>query len=484
MSVTSGPDQATPAGPEVQEEERKASVDELSSDESDIMPSTTRLKYSRFKGDGSQDVDDWLTEFKSTAIANQEESATILQIFQGLLKSEALKWYQDVSEQIWTNWKQLSSLFLRTFREAKGEARALGRLNKMTMGKSESVRRYGQRVKALIQKLTTEISPTVQVEWYVAGFPEKIGFQIRQARPTTLNEAMEAAQNYENSAQSLRKSLKGLEKREKLKSGKKDRRQKKHSDTSETSGSSSSTVGSSNTESSGSDSGPSSGKRSNRNRKGKEIRKVKIEDDDQKRFMKSIQESLEAIKVNLADNRKPRRIVPTSRTNIWCTRCGENGHYASECYKGPQKQVHFVDLETRVYYTIPDEDEEPEVNPVYCVQPVYGRGKGVTPLIRIDLGQKSGQIGPSQVEVQQRFPVGVCWNCGDPSRYASACPVRARQGAPIPLSCQNCGEQEHDLPRCPKPLQVRPVYKQVEILLREQFGLNYGSTTRVENPGK
>ena len=92
----------------------------------------------------------------------------------------------------------------------------------MTMGKSESVRRYGQRVKALIQKLTTEISPTIQVEWYVAGFPEKMGFQIRQARPTTLNEAMEAAQNYENSAQSLWKSLKGLEKREKSKSGKRD----------------------------------------------------------------------------------------------------------------------------------------------------------------------------------------------------------------------------------------------------------------------
>ena len=204
---------------------------------------------------------------------------------------------------------------------------------------------------------------------------------------------MEAAQNYENSAQSLRKSLKGLGKRERLKSGKKDRRRKKHSDTSETFGSSSSTAGCSTTKSSGTDSGPSSGKRSNRNRKGKEIRNVKVEDDDQKQMMKSIQELLEAIKVNLANNQKPRRIVPTSRANIWCTRCGENGHYASECYKGPQKQVHFVDPETRVYYTIPDEDEESEVNPVYCVQLVYGRGNGVTPLIRTDLGQRSGQIG-------------------------------------------------------------------------------------------
>ena len=157
--VTPGPDQATPAEPEVQE--REASVDELSSDDSDIMPSTTRLKYSRFKGDGSQDVDDWLTEFRSTAAANQEEPAATLRIFQGLLKGEALKWYQDVLDRIRTSWDQLSNVFLRTFREAGGEARALDRLSKMTMGKSESVRRYGQRVKALIQKLTTEISPTV-----------------------------------------------------------------------------------------------------------------------------------------------------------------------------------------------------------------------------------------------------------------------------------------------------------------------------------
>ena len=91
--VTPGPDQTPPVRPEVQEEEREASVDELSSDESDIMPSTTRLKYSRFKGDRSQDVDDWLTDFKSMAIANQKEPATILSIFQGLLKGEALKWY-------------------------------------------------------------------------------------------------------------------------------------------------------------------------------------------------------------------------------------------------------------------------------------------------------------------------------------------------------------------------------------------------------
>jgi hypothetical protein len=38
----------------------------------------------------------------------------------------------------------------------------------------------------------------------VAGFPEAMGFQIRQTRPANLRDAMEAAHNYENSTQSLR----------------------------------------------------------------------------------------------------------------------------------------------------------------------------------------------------------------------------------------------------------------------------------------
>ena len=239
------------------------------------------------------------------------------------------------------------------------------------------------------------------------------------------------------------------------------------------------------TESSGSDLGLSFEKKSTRNRKCKETQKIKVEDDDQKQIMKNIQESLEAIKVNLADNRKPRWMVPTSQSNVWCSRYRENVHYTSKCYKGPPKQVHFVDPEIRVYYTIPDEDEEPEINPVYRVQPVYGRGKGVTPLIKTDLGQRFNQIRSSQVMIPQaRYPVGVCWNCADPSHYATSCPVRPGQEAPLILPCQNCGEYGHKLPRCPKPQQVRPMYKQVEVPPRDQTGLNYSNTTGVENPGK
>ena len=186
-------------------------------------------------------------------------------------------------------------------------------------------------------------------------------------------------------------------KREKSKSKRKDqkdRKRRKHSNSYDSTSSSSSLGGvCSVTNSSNKDRGTSFGKRSARNRnkkdkKGKESVKVKIEDDEQKAVMKNIVEALEAIKVNLAKNRKPRQIVPTSRANVWCSRCGESGHFASKCYKGPQRQVHLVDPETRVYYSIPEEEVELDVNPVFQVQLAYERGKGVSQVVQTDIGPR------------------------------------------------------------------------------------------------
>jgi hypothetical protein len=339
----------------------------------------TWLKYKRFRGDGNQDVDDWFCEFESTVVANQENDDAKQRIFQRLLKGEALKWYQDMPARIRSDWEQLTLAFLQAFREVGGEARALSRLSKMTMKSSESMWKYGQRVKALIEKLTTEIGSSVQVEWYVAGFPESMGFQIRQTRPTTFREAMETAHNYENSAQSLRKSLKRSEKREKEKGKKnehKGRRQRKYSELDSSSGSSgseSSNLSSSNSEEERSLSPP---RRSTRLRgvREKAVVKVKTEDPDSRKMMRSIQESLEAIKVNLAENRKPRRIVPTSRANVWCARCRELSHFASECQKVTQKRIHYVEPEDDIFYTILDEEEE-EISAIYQVQSTYGTGK-------------------------------------------------------------------------------------------------------------
>ena len=237
----------------------------------------------------------------------------------------------------------------------------------------------------------------------MAGFPEEMGFQIWQTRSATLQQAMEAAlnyknaaQNYKKSAESLRKSLRGSEKREKSKNRRKDRKNQKrgkHSDSSSTSSSSSSSGVSFVTDSSDSDQGTSSGKRGSRyqnqkDKRSKEPVKIKLEDNDEKAVMKKIADALEAIKVNLADNWKPRHIVSTSRANVWCSRFGESGHFSSECYKGPQGKVHLVDPEIGVYYSVLEEEVELEVNPIFRVQPVYGRGKRVSQVIRADVGAR------------------------------------------------------------------------------------------------
>jgi hypothetical protein len=455
----------------------------------------TRLKYNRFKGDGSQDADDWLCEFESTALANQENESAHQRIFQGLLKGEALRWYQDIPDSIRNDWGDLRKSFLQAFREVGGEARALGRLSTLAMRSSESVRRYGQRVKALIQKLPTEITPSIQVEWYVAGLPESMGFLIRQANPKTLKEAMDAATNYENSAQSIRKSMRRSRRRDKEKSKKDDRKSKhrrKDTDSESSSASSDSDDSGSSSSNSEEDRSPSPPRRSGKTKslKGKAIVKVKAEDADSKKMMKSIQQSLEAIKVNLAENRKPRRIVPTSRTNVWCGRCGDQGHYPSECQRPPQKQVHYVYPEEEVYYALADEDEEE----VYQVQPTYGRGKGVAVPIRSHMLNWNFLPGPSQGMVMQQpmralgYPdrQGVtCFHCGEPGHYANACPQKGLgQGAMRPLPCQNCQGYGHPEDQCQLPKQPRPVYKQVQIIPREQSALNYGHSAGTENPEK
>ena len=94
-------------------------------------------------------------------MANQEDLEAKQKILQGLLKGEALKWYQDILDRNWNDWEEFASLFLRTFREAREEARVLGRLSQMTMKTSKSVWKYGQRMKALIQKFTIEIAPSI-----------------------------------------------------------------------------------------------------------------------------------------------------------------------------------------------------------------------------------------------------------------------------------------------------------------------------------
>ena len=78
-------------------------------------------------------------------------------------------------------------------------------------------------------------------------------------------------------------------------------------------------------------------------------------------MMKNIQESLEAIKVNLAENQKPRKIVPTSRANVSKMRRG-----TSLCQRMQLASLE-KDLvrQEEIYYTIPKEEEDEVVAPVF-----------------------------------------------------------------------------------------------------------------------
>jgi hypothetical protein len=155
---------------------------------------------------------------------------------------------------------------------------------------------------------------------------------------------MEAAHNYENSAQSLRKAVRRSEKKDKGKGKKEDRkerRRRKFSDLDSDSESSDSDESGSASSRSEEERSPSPPRWSHRSKGGREKAIVKTEDPKQRRMMKSIEDTLEAIKVNLAENRKPRRTIPTSRMNVWCARCGDPGHYASECQRPTPKRVHF-----------------------------------------------------------------------------------------------------------------------------------------------
>ena len=76
-----------------------------------------------------------------------------------------------------------------------------------------------------------------------------------------------------------------------------------------------------------------------------------------RKMVRDIHEALEAIKVNLTESEKPRRVVPTVRSNVWCTKCGGSGHYPSECQRLPTKLVQYVDPEGSVYFAEPEEED-------------------------------------------------------------------------------------------------------------------------------
>ncbi|CAM6128594.1 unnamed protein product [Calypogeia fissa] len=81
------------------------------------IPPSFRIKYTRFRGDGSQDVDDWMEQYLATLAANDEgDEDTTKRLFRGLIDGEALRWYNALDARVRADWARLKSAFEQEFR--------------------------------------------------------------------------------------------------------------------------------------------------------------------------------------------------------------------------------------------------------------------------------------------------------------------------------------------------------------------------------
>src|SRR5450759_1378299 len=141
------------------------------------MPPSFRIKYTRFKGDGSQDVDDWMEQYLATLAANDEgDVETTKRLFRGVIEGEALRWYGMLDQAVKADWPTLKSAFEQEFREIGADSRVMSRLNSIKMKPSNTLRSYTQRVHQLVGKLSTPPA-NLQMEWFISGLPELLDFE-------------------------------------------------------------------------------------------------------------------------------------------------------------------------------------------------------------------------------------------------------------------------------------------------------------------
>ena len=188
----------------------------------------------------------------------------------------------------------------------------------------------------------------------------------------------------------------------------------------------------------------------------------------------------------MAELQAARKAPPPQRVNVWCSRCRQAGHYPTDCPAPTPVRSRLTDR-NGVNYVIEEEEPEGEEEYVtlYQVQSGYGRGRGASQ--RPDSGPqrpnpgRGAPVQPGQTGTYLDYV--VCYRCGRMGHYANSCDVpQVSGGAMKPLPCPNCHEYGHPATSCPKPTQPKVSFKEVKIPSREQTGLNYGSTSGIENP--
>ena len=178
-----------------------------------VIIQRARFQYKPFLGKPKEDPDEWLEDFIGTAQANGEDSIKLTTLA-GVLRGEARPWFNGLAADIKGNWDFFKAAFLLEFRKVEEETEALIKIGQMRMNGEESVRRFLQRFQRVAKKIDPPPANSMLMSWFVSSLPRKMGISVRQARPTTLEEAVEAAMSYRSADISSSKSRKKKKKYE------------------------------------------------------------------------------------------------------------------------------------------------------------------------------------------------------------------------------------------------------------------------------
>ena len=405
---------------------------------STTMPTHTRLKYEKFKPQEHQDVDDWMEQYLAVSTANEEaEDAVRLRIFPGLLSGEALKWYNAQEATLKIDWAALKVAFEKEFRDEGADARVLGQLNKAVMGPKESLRKYTQRIRDLMSRLTIQPTTNLQIEWFIGGLEHDVEFEVRKSKPASLAEAITTAKDYE---ESLKQMTKG---KGKFRATRRTRKVDPESG-SEASGSE------------GSSEEPGGSKRS-------QILKVVKKEHETQDQLKSIIQAVAELKVQMADLKAHKKPIPLVRTGIFCRRCKKEGHYEQDCTVD-WKQI------------LADEKEEYEA---YVIQQAYQQQGPSSQGYR--QGGREGGYGPGMYSYQGPPPQwkgGRCYRCQEFGHISPNCPNERK---PInPMLCNNCHQEGHLQYQCTLPPVERQPAKMVPNLPRAETAMKWSNTDGAE----
>lgn len=254
------------------------------------MPSSSRLKYSKFEGGGEQDVDDWLDHFNAILEANDETDPDIRRrLFYGLLRGEALRWYNGLERGVRNDWDQLLRAFVTEFRSQGTDHAILDQIADLKMRPSDTLRSYSQKVQKLMTSLSTLPPDNLQVEWFIKGLPGVMDLEVRKTEPRTLAQAVAAAKKCER--QAIASGEWGEKKKKKV--------------TFEISDESSDDLNES----------------GNREKKKESRVLAAVKQEIRDEIGKEIGKAMEEVKIQLTNPKKNRKPIPVTRSNIWCTRC-------------------------------------------------------------------------------------------------------------------------------------------------------------------